>query len=102
MQHLAFPFGIHESIKIIYKKFQEFHVSVNLFHKTIQQFLMATRIYILSFIMIGQSDCDLSRQTRFFEKTHFYKKSQKFIFDPIAKIPKDMYSGSQNLLTTVI
>ena len=62
-----------------------------------QQFLMATRIYILSFIMIGQSDCDLSRQTKFFEKTHFLKKSQKFIFDPIAKILTDMSSESQDL-----
>ena len=57
---------------------------------------------MVSFIMIGHSDCDLSRLIGFFEKMHFKKKSQKFIFHPITKIPKDMYSGSQNLLITVI
>ena len=52
--------------------------------------------------MIGKPDCELSRPTGFCEKTQYLKKSQKFIFHPIAKILTDMNSGSQNLQTTVI
>ena len=52
--------------------------------------------------MIGKPDCELSRPTGFCEKTQFLKKSQKFIFHPIAKILTDMNSGCQHQQTTVI